>query len=284
MKDIFIVSRKRADTPITWNAFPDKYKERTQFVVWEDDAQDYISAFGKEHVEVIPLKYIEEKDIHLGSKRNYIYYKFMHPHMVFDDDLTISRRYTNPPEKRPPIFVQKYLTSDNVDHFDEFFDDMFNIPTKQPGYNWGGITYESVPPSLLFEEFRFGKVIGTYYFNRPVLPNNIDFARFPTAEDQYINLEFNLQGFPSGVYYKHVQSEKKGHAAPGGCNIYRTIESERRVCQDLKKAYPKYVKIRQKIQSSGKLKGQTRTTVIIYNKKAYNDYLKTNVKNKLIVT
>ena len=285
MKDIFIVSRKRADTPITWNAFPDKYKERTKFVVWEDDAQDYISAFGKENVEVISLSRTDKKDIHLGTKRNHIYYKFMHPHIVFDDDIEITKRSFNLPEKRPPTFVNEPMEEED---YDCFFDDMFNIPTKQPGYNWGGVLFNTVVPTLKddkkFSEFIFGRVAAVFYFNRPVLPNNIDFAKFPLAEDMYLNIELNLQGFPSGVYQKYTLNIISPFNENGGCSVYRTIDYERRVNEDLKKTYPKYVKLKNIVQNKGIEKGKNRCVVVLYRKKAYNDYLKRNKPNKLIIS
>lgn len=261
MEHLIIPTLGRLDRQRTYNNLPQKWKDKTQFVV-QDHEYDAMNERYPNKVLRLP-KEIKK----LSPTRQWIWDEFYGTrHMVLDDDFD-HFKYKAP--AKPEDNVTTKWVSHNMT--DEEFDDAFDKFNKwcDEGFMHGGFTTSwTVPDPRQWPEQQNVRIATNCYFDSANLPRNIIWDRLETSQDFDVNLQLLTQGFPNRLSAMYRVSVG-GTNIKGGCSTYRTAETMSRVHTQLAELYPDFVSLKTKIPKSGPLQGQEIIACHIMWTKAY---------------
>ena len=267
MIKIVIPTLGRINKQISYNNLPDKYKKNVYFVVREKEYKEIKHKYTI-YADIIVLP----KNIETGiaPTRVYILEYFKDDRIwMIDDDLTFYRKKPNNDENIKKKWISTKMTEKD-------FDILFLEITKyhNTGVVHGAINISSTPPSLRYwPRNKNGKIGGNVFLDIPNLPKDIEYFKYcPAAEDYDTNLQLLKKGYNNIIFTDFCAIEKTN--APGGCSTFRTLEIHNKSQLLLKERHPKYVKINTKKK---KKNNEEKINLIIYWKKAYNDFIKSNI-------
>lgn len=248
MEHLIIPTLGRLDRQRTYNNLPQKWKDKTQFVV-QDHEYDAMNERYPNKVLRLPTSIKK-----LSPTRQWIWDEFYGTrHMVLDDDFD-HFKYKAP--AKPEDNVDTKWVSHNMT--DEEFDDAFDTFNRwcEEGYYHGGFcTSWTVPDPRQWPEQFNVRIATNCYFDSANLPRNIIWDRLETSQDFDVNLQLLTQGYPNRLTAKYRVSVG-GTNIKGGCSTYRTAETMSRVHTQLAELYPDFVSLKTKIPKSGPLQGQ----------------------------
>jgi len=263
MEHLIIPTLGRLDRQRTYNNLPQKWKDKTQFVV-QDHEYDAMNERYPNKVLRLP-KEIKK----LSPTRQWIWDEFYGTrHMVLDDDFD-HFKYKAP--AKPEDNVTTKWVSHNMT--DEEFDDAFGLFNKwsDEGFYHGGFsTSWTVPDPRQWPEQQNVRIATNCYFDSANLPRNIIWDRLETSQDFDVNLQLLTQGYPNRLTSKYRVSVG-GTNIKGGCSTYRTAETMSRVHTQLAELYPDFVNLKTKIPKSGPLQGQEIIACHIMWTRAYEE-------------
>ncbi len=256
---IVIPTLGRMDKQLTYNALPDKYKKKVNFIVQAHEFEDMKSRYGD---QVIGLP---EHIKTIAPTREWLFNHFKDDRFfVFDDDLafTIKEPNTGGDTKWK---ARPFIDSD--------FDEIFELVESwmDDGISHGCLQPTWVMPSL--DNWPYGdngKIMTNVFYDGPKIPRDIKWDRVPAAEDFDVNLQLLTKGYPNRISSKYMVSPLETNAA-GGCSEWRTLEVHNNAQILLGEIWPDYVKVREKEVKSGPWKGEIKLATTIYHKKAFKD-------------
>jgi len=257
ISNIVIPTLGRMDKQITYNAFPQKYKDMTTFVVQPHEFEEMKERYS-DNVLCLP-DHIDR----IAPTREWIFEKFKGTvHMVFDDDLEFVVKEPNPGEGSKWL-SRKFTEQD----FDDAFD-LLNSWVKE-GIVYGGFLPAWVIPDVKQWPIReCQRIMTNVFYNGPKVPNDIEWNRVAAAEDFDVNLQLLTRGFKNRISSKYMVTCSATNAE-GGCSTWRTLEVHNEAQLKLAELWPDYVKVKEKTVPSGPWKGKTKLATTIQHKKAY---------------
>lgn len=262
MEHLIIPTLGRLDRQRTYNNLPQKWKDKTQFVVQD---HEYDAMNERYPGKVLRLPKAIKK---LSPTRQWIWDEFYGTrHMVLDDDFD-HFKYKAP--AKPEDNVETKWVSHNMtdEEFDDAFD-TFNRWADEEGIYHGGFSTSWTVPDPRWWPIQDNVRIATNcYFDSKNLPRNLIWDRLETSQDFDANLQLLTQGFPNRVNTKYRVSVG-GTNIKGGCSTYRTAETMSRVHKQLHDLYPEFVNLKKKTPKSGPLAGQEFIACHIMWRKAY---------------
>ena len=256
--DIIIPTLGRIKTQTTFNNLPARWKEKVQFVVQSHEYEAFCDAHGSRHVHSLP-----ESIVTIAATREWIHNKYKGGrYFVCDDDLDF--RVREPNEDGDTA----WKTRDNTT---EDFDDMFDLIEEwmDEGVSHGALATTWVLPTLAIYPYNENsKIMTNVFYDGPKIPDNIQWGRVPFAEDFDVNLQLLTQGFKNRVSRKYIVAPGDTNQE-GGCSTLRTLESHNASQLLLKELWPDFVRIKEKVATTGAWKGKTKLGTVIQAKKAY---------------
>lgn len=250
IEKLYIITYKRVGNQVTYDALPDKWKEKAVLVVHPDEQHPgYPTLPCPVQGNVAEVrKWVAE---HARGTR----------YGMLDDDITFMRCRRDPEGKEVPW--NRDITDSEFDEmmlqFDEWMDD---------GFVHNGLDVTWSPPCTHMDaKFCFRIAAATFYSDKlPV--DEIDWTGLSTSEDYYVNLQLLTKGYPSMVFEK-FRIATAATQVKGGCEDFRTLESHNSDMRALQAAFPKFVRLREKLMKGGMWKGQVRLACTISWKQAY---------------
>lgn len=262
---IIIPTLGRMDKQITYNSLPRKYKNMTFFVVQHHEFEEMNSRYpGK--VLCLPAEINR-----IAPTREWIFNRFKHNiFMVFDDDLGFVIKEPNPGEGTKWL-TRKFSEQD--------FDDAFDLMNSwiADGVCHGGFLPAWVIPDVKQWPVRENqRNMTNVFYNAKNIPHDIEWNRVAAAEDFDVNLQLLTRGFKNRISAKYMVLCSETNAA-GGCSSWRTLEVHNEAQRKLAELWPDFIAVREKIVTSGPWKGQTKVSVTIQHKKAFESSQKTAI-------
>ena len=256
--NIIIPTLGRIQNQKTFNNLPSRWKEKVQFVVQHHEYKEFCNVHGASHVNKLP----KEID-NIAATREWIHNNFKHDkYFVFDDDLEFKVKEPNKGNDT------KWLTR-FFNHED--FDDMFEIVEKwmDDGLVHGALGTTWIIPTLADWPYSDNlKIMTNVFYNGPKVPKDIEWSRVQYAEDFDVNLQLLTKGFKNRRFHKYIVDAGNTNDE-GGCSTSRTLEAHNKSQQQLKDLWPDFIRITQKIATSGVWKGKLKLGTVIQHKKAY---------------
>jgi hypothetical protein len=257
IKHIVIPTLGRMDKQVTYNSFPQKYKDITTFVV-QDHEYDEMEKRYPGKVLRLPVEINR-----IAPTREWIFNHFRNDrHFVFDDDLEFVVKEPNPGVGTKWL-SRKFTEQD--------FDDAFNLCN-----DWmdDGIVYGGFLPAWIIPDIKqwptreCQRVMTNVFYNGPKVPDGIEWNRVAAAEDLDVNLQLLTRGFKNRISAKYMVTCSETNAA-GGCSTWRTLQVHNDAQKLLAELWPDFIKLSEKAVPNGPWKGQIKYTTTIQHKKAY---------------
>jgi hypothetical protein len=254
--DIIIPTLGRVDKQITLSNIPEKYHDRVYLVVQEHEYDEMCKKYTTPNIWKLP-----SGTNGLALTRGIIAKEWAGKrYLCADDDIQFLRIDKSTMKAKKP-----FLESD--------FDDMINQVEQKmdEGYVHGGLSFHNTPPQE--NEFNeCGRMWTNVFYSEKLPVDDITWHvdNKQCAQDFYVNLQLLTKGYPS-IIFNHFRVNASATNAPGGVELYRTIEWHNKWQQFLADQFPRYVEVYEKVQASGPWKGLPKKAVKIKWKKAYED-------------
>lgn len=254
-----ILTLGRPHKQVTFDNLPDRYKERMEFVVQEqdyyDNEQSYLKLLPRRGFYILPpeIKNLHQTRQHLLENTDTGY------DLQMDDDLVFSARRTDEPTKFRPME-------------EEDFTDMFAgiLDALDEGAAFVGVSHRE-GANRNTERFLYAtRQMRVHAFSPKKLRElrvRWDILRSPGPEDFAMLLQLLTCGCANVVLNSWVHNQG-GSNVDGGCSLYRTPDVHADACHQLAELFPKFVKVVKK-ETKGSWGGGERTDVRIQWKKAY---------------
>ena len=257
IQHIVIPTLGRMDKQVTYNSFPQKYKDITTFVVQEHEYAEMDKRYpGK--VLSLPAEINR-----IAPTREWIHKHFRNArHFVFDDDLEFVVKEPNPGEGT------KWLSRKFTEHD---FDDAFDLCDSwmDDGIIYGGFLPAWIIPDVnQWPTRECQRVMTNVFYDGPKVPDGIEWNRVAAAEDFDVNLQLLTRGFKNRISAKYMVTCSETNAA-GGCSTWRTLQVHNDAQKQLAELWPAFIKLSEKTVPNGPWKGQVKYTTTIQHKKAY---------------
>ena len=254
---IYIPTYKRVDNQITIKNIPDELKELTYLVVRKEEYKDLI----KYHNRIIILP---DDITNIGQTRQYIIDTVGNAKILFlDDDLNFFKREKNTKKLKKCTekeFIQLY----------EWF-----LNTINQGYPMVGLSSRQGNNYFEGNYEYLVRIMTVYALDVEMLKKlNIRFDEMELMEDFNVALTLIRNGFLTVINTEFAFGQKSSHAK-GGCSEYRTAERQSQNARMLVKKHKPFVKLVKKKTKAWKGL-EEREDVMIYWKRAYQDYVKKN--------
>jgi hypothetical protein len=243
--NIYIMTRGRVGRQHTWNALPDRIRERTHLVIPHTEFGAHIAAgIPVFNLHTAPhwvknysdkFKWLVELDD--GNDKA----------VIIDDDLKFSipvlndlgeRRLQTVPDQDPAI-------SYGFDYIEELLDDtaLVSFHPRQMGHT-------KEPPYV-----ENGKVVCVQGINRRLVGDIPDLNKFPILADVVLNATLLSRGMGNKIITT-LFIDWYPCQAPGGCSETRTAEIQAEACYWLEERFGPYIKAVEKEAKSGWLGGK----------------------------
>tara|TARA_R110000803_G_scaffold197528_1_gene261103 strand:+ start:158 stop:931 length:774 start_codon:yes stop_codon:yes gene_type:complete len=254
---IYIPTYKRVDTQVTINNIPDELKSLTYLVARKEERDQLI----RHHKQIIVLPdYVNN----IGTTRQYIVDTVKDKTILFlDDDLNFFKREDD----------TKKLRKCNKEQFIELY--KWFIEKIDQGYPMVGLSSRQGNNHHIQNEIQLSRIMTVYALNIDILKTfNIRFDEMELMEDFNVALRLIRNGFLtiSNAQFAHGQGSSN---MKGGCSEYRNNERQSKCARMLVRNHAPFVRLVKKKTKSWKGM-EEREDVMIYWKKAYQDYVKKN--------
>tara|TARA_Y100000034_G_scaffold136412_1_gene212739 strand:- start:660 stop:1424 length:765 start_codon:yes stop_codon:yes gene_type:complete len=217
---IYIPTLGRTNNQITFDNLPQNVQDITWLVVQPKEH----NSFGDYPRIVLP-----DDNIGITATRKYIYeWRGTNTkYGVFDDDLKFIERTPNGPKTKRPM--DKGSWEELLGRTSEWLDE---IP-------FSGMKQGDLPPSGREYKDTTG-VNCAFFFNDNLLPSSdtLDWS-LPVCEDIHLVLQLLKMGYNNRIWEKFGYISKI--LAPGGCNIWRTLDLINETHEKLIKLHPAHV-------------------------------------------
>jgi hypothetical protein len=252
---IIIPTRGRTEKQLTLSFLPPELRKRTSLVCPKREASGLFRLYPDVHEIVIEpypnMKIAQKREWIVQTWSDYGYAKIL----MLDDDLRFYTRISADDWHLQEIWGDKLIEPfQRID--DKLSPQCPHVGLGQrQGNNWLTEVGWKSP----------AKQVCTLGYYLPVVKE----CRWDLVElrsDICVTLQLLLKGFPNAIWTETVVNQE--YDAPGGCNIYRTVEmSDTEACK-LAKLFPDYVSVEQR--KYGRLE------VTVQWKKAFEDGQKEN--------
>jgi hypothetical protein len=243
--NIYIMTRGRVGRQHTWNALPDRIREKTYLVVPDGE--------GNAHVESgIPLRNILFAPSWVKNYSDKFKYLVelddgYEKAVIIDDDLKFSVPYINPETGRrlQTVKDQDMQIAVGFDYMEMLLDDtaLVSFHPRQMGHT-------KEPPYA-----ENGKVVCVQGINRRLVGTIPDLNRFPILADVVLNATLLSRGLGNKIITT-LFIDWYPCQAPGGCSETRTAEMQAEACYWLEERFGPYIKAVEKEAKSGWLGGK----------------------------
>ena len=137
------------------------------------------------------------------------------------------------------------------------------------GISYGGFLPAWVIPDLDQWPVRENQRIMTnVFYCGERIPRDLQWNRVAAAEDFDVNLQLLTRGFKNRISAKYMVTCSETNA-DGGCSTWRTLDVHNEAQRKLGELWPDFVKVREKVVTSGPWKGHVKLATTIQHKKAY---------------
>jgi len=249
IETLYIPTLGRSDNQITYSNIPDSWKSKVIFVIQESEAN--FEFFKNKNTLVTP------NSIGIAKTREIIAkhaskIKFG----VLDDDLS---------------FLSRINKISKID--DSSFDAMMTIFSSwldESDVICCGMSPTWSPP--LAKDFTDCTTLlcNCFLDGRKFSLETLDWTSIPISEDIHILMQLLSLGYKNRVSYLYSFDSGKLQMA-GGCSSYRTLDLHNSSLLQLKKKYPKYIKLSKSFFKSGGFKNQSVLKSTYYFNKLYKD-------------
>lgn len=251
---IYIPTKGRINSQLSYNALPAKYKAHVRFVVTADEYNLFTNRYGADKVLQRPA----DCEQSIAQTRRWITQQNKTKFCVMDDDIYQFYRIL------PADFSKVKMESER--DFDDMFQLFWGLLEK---YVHCGMTNRGVRPAKSNYPFNInGRIVYIVFYNGAMLPQDIEWTRVPHAEDFDVNLQLLTRGFQNYIDGTHCVNVK-ATAANGGCNAERSLNSHNQSQRILAELWPAVVNTRETVVKTGQWKGLKKISVTIYWKKAF---------------
>lgn len=254
---IYIPTYKRVNNQTTIKNIPNELKELTYLVVRKEEYQE----LKKYHNRLIVLP---DNVNNIGQTRQYIIeYEGNDKILFLDDDLQFFKR-----EK-----ITKKLKKCTDKEFIQLYE--WFLKTINKGYPMVGLSSRQGNNHYQGNYEYLVRIMTVYALNIEMLKKlNIRFDEMELMEDFNVALNLIKNGFITVINTEFAFGQKSSNAK-GGCSEYRTQERQSKNARLLVKKHKPFVKLVKKTTKSWKGL-EEREDVLIYWKKAHQDYLAKN--------
>ena len=243
--NIYIMTRGRVGRQHTWNALPDRIREKTYIVCpVEEYAAHGLQGIPQNHVIPAPtwvknysdkFKYLVELDDSADKA------------VIIDDDLKFSIPYINDEGKRRLQTVpdQDMQIGVGFDYMEALLDDtaLVSFHPRQMGHTKEDPYVEN------------GKIVCVQGINRSLIGHVPNLNKFPILADVILNATLLERGV-SNKLITTLFIDWYPCQAPGGCSETRTLEMQAEACYWLEERFGPYIKAKEKEAASGWLGGK----------------------------
>lgn len=260
---IYIPTLGRSDNQITYNTFPQKWKDIVVMVIQKHEVglYDY------------PCEYhIVDDNIGIAKTRELIYYLAgKSRYIIIDDDITFKRRNAKYYNKKSNMEKSK------MDFNDSDYDDMIKSFDEKhdDGVVLCGTRLEYLPPDSIPYRDAGGGVYNAYSIDGSIFSEFIDDIDFSytsnphcTVEDILINMEILSRGYKIGKFDEFLYSTSFG--SEGGCSSFRTVDEVKSGLKMIQDRFPSYIKILDKEFINGQPKVRIQWSKLIKQSKESN--------------
>ena len=259
MDYIFIPTLGRANRQITYNNFPEKWRDKAHLIVQRHEYDLYKDIYGVHKVLALP-----ENIKTIAPTREYIVDRLGGTSIfaMFDDDINFYRTRMDGDPEGPGKTAM--VESD----YDEMFDTLSNWLVTDVTHCALDVAWN--PPDRTNPYKSNTRICGNVFYNGEKLPTDIEWTRIPIQEDMDVNLQLLRRGYGNRV--SNIWRIDPGQTqTEGGCKQSgRTLEMHNETQLKLQELHKPYVKVVSKVaKSSGEWSGQEKLSLRVDWKGAY---------------
>ena len=259
MIDLVICTYKRLDKQITLGNIPEKFRDNVTLVVQPQEEKEarkvHSNIFVLNDDNIGYARTIEQTTKEFAVNRNNHFW-------LFDDDLKF--RFNEETEYQVKgikhEFTEKHFEQMLIDVEKELDSGMMHGALGTTwNFPWGKLPY-----------IENSRICGNKIYNKDLAKiwNDIDWVGCCGAEDFYVNLQLLTTGHSNKVWHNYVIDPGQSYT-DGGCSDYRDLEFHNKACEDLKKLFPEFVRLKTNRTKSGPWKNIDKLGVNVEWKKAY---------------
>lgn len=264
----------------TWRELPQKWKDKTFFVLDRQDADHPF--FADKPVLLCPWQGkgpegSDPKNYGLPATREWIAHHAVGlKYGVLDDDVDNFVKTKHPDQPLGGEFPHYNTRIKSEEDFDEFFS--WTARWMDEGFVHCGYDVCWNPPHHLDTTDNFRMTVVHFYDGRKLPVDKIDFKSIKFGQDYHITLQLLRMGYPNRVHLRR-RIRPAVTQYPGGCAEQRTIEHHNACMRLIQEAHPEFVQLNTKIAKLGAWGGQEKLALHIYWKKAYESSKRTSLES-----
>ena len=247
----------------TFESLPMDLRRKVVFVVQRHEYDEFAQLWGSREIAILP-----DNVKKIGATRQWVWENFRHERFaMFDDDLYVRIR-----DYLPDADVKWPCRNAEAQDWRDMF-------AWAEGKMDAGIpvcsmrTTDIIPNVATWPDADNVKIFTNIMFDGPALEHaDLDYDRgVDAAEDLDAQLQLLSQGIPTVSSSRFNVNIKYGAVTPGGCDVWRTVETHNAVMRRLAELWPRYVRLYEKVAPTGTLAGQKKLAANISWKKCYRD-------------
>lgn len=245
--NIYIMSRGRAGRCTTQKWIPERWRERTFFVVGRRDFNEYLMAYPLNRLLEVP-----DSVTNYSQKFQWLMdagtFDLNDKCLIMDDDLVFSRRWgTRLLSVKDVREIEAKAGSDGLfEQIEKLLDD-FALVGAHPRANG----QHAAQPYV-----QNGRIICMQGINR-AHTRDVRVDQHPILADVVLACTLLSRGLPNALLTTYFQDHGPCQA-PGGCSIYRTPDMQRAAVDYLVARWPQYVKAVERRPKVAKWMGDVR--------------------------
>jgi len=224
---IVIPTRGRTHQQLTLQALPRELRKRTTLVCPKREASGLFRLYGDVEIVVQP-----DATMTIARKREWImreWLRYGHEQvLMLDDDLSFSTRISETDWHLKPICGEELIPE-----FQRIED---KLGPEYPHVGFGPRQWNHLKKAGWQTPDRMMCSLGYYL---PIVVKVCELGRIETHEDMDVNLQLLRKGHRNAVWHTTVHDQN--FMAPGGCGLWRTIESFSADARKLAELHPGYV-------------------------------------------
>lgn len=270
---IYIPTYRRTDKQLTYDNFPDHWRDKIYLVVAQDE-YDILSENYQCLVCPVQGKPKEGQDptkFGLSPTREWIAkHAGSIKYAVLDDDIE-SFLYTPRPSEKSEYpssncsIGMRKIREGFEGEFDKMMQQMSDLLDE---YVTCSLEVTWCPPMEKDLNICWRQTTNHFY-NGAILPvDDIDFTSLRCAQDYYILLQLLTMGYKNAVNLRY-RVNVAATQTKGGCGEYRSLEVHNEAMRMLQEKFPDFVTLKEKVTKSGEWAGLTKVGANIQWKKAW---------------
>src|SRR5882762_4866843 len=242
--NLYIMSRGRAGQTTTQKWIPPIWRNRTFFVVPQNERNEYFKHAGDVGVLPAPVSVTN-----YSQKVQYILTGDLDSHakaVILDDDLVFSRKSDT---TRP----KSLISVKDPEELNGLFETMSLLLNQFPLV---GVHPRQMGQDAKTPHVQNGRIICIQAINRRMI-GNVKVDQLPILADVVLNCTLLSRGQANALITTFFQDHGPCQA-PGGCSIYRTPEMQRAAVEYLANRWPAYVTVVERRPKVAKWMGDVR--------------------------